>query len=98
MNRYQAAEAYSVWGGGFWRAVSGPGLHVMETAGKAGGSHIYTGIPLCKVFFTRMEMDKGSMKILDQKAQILWSRTGNEQIHRRYNQDDEGVILHTTLH
>lgn len=38
---------------------------------KAGGPRIYTVIPLCKVFFTRMEMDKGSVKILDQKAQIL---------------------------
>lgn len=37
---------------------------------KAGGSHIYTVTPLCKVFFTRKEMDKGSVKNLTKKPKF----------------------------
>lgn len=37
---------------------------------KADGSHVHMGFLPCKVFSTRMRTDKGSVKILEQKAKF----------------------------
>jgi hypothetical protein len=42
--------------------------------GEAGGSCARMGSPHLKVFFTRMKMDKDSMKIFEQKAKFCQVR------------------------